>query len=227
MFYSADPLLIALIPAVLAQYIITLFCLVKLLNLGVKRKKFWIWNFFILLVPFIGIGAFLVCYYAFKKEVFSDAAIFSAPVKPEQFEKEDNAPQKSEQGGENESAQTDNASQKNANTHRIPVTQQVYEKIVSGQKTVEAMAAGESGLKFKQGDTIIFRLNEIEDKTVEAVVLNSILYPSLEDLLKDYPLSSLGAADKTFNALLNEMREKFSPEQESLYGAAAIEFKVI
>ena len=85
MIYSVN-LLVILVPIILLQYGLSLFCLVKLVFLDLPKKKFWLWNFFILIVVVIGVVSFLVCYFKFRDKVF--------PKKPEA---EEPAPEVSEQ----------------------------------------------------------------------------------------------------------------------------------
>ena len=73
MIYSAN-LAAILIPAVLIEYGCAPFCLIKLVFLDLPKKRFWLWNFFILLVVGIGFITFLVCYYGFRDKVFPKAA---------------------------------------------------------------------------------------------------------------------------------------------------------
>ncbi len=69
MIYSVN-LIAILAPIILVQYGLSLFCLVKLVLLDLPRKKFWLWNFFILIVVGIGVVTFLVCYFKFRDKVF-------------------------------------------------------------------------------------------------------------------------------------------------------------
>ena len=69
MIYSAN-LLAILIPIILLQYGASLFCLVKLVFLDLPKKKFVLWNFFILIIVGVGVVTFLVCYFKFRDKVF-------------------------------------------------------------------------------------------------------------------------------------------------------------
>lgn len=91
MLYSLNPLLIAIIPAFIFQYIAAIFCLLKLLKLDPPKKKFAAWNFFILLIVYIGFITFLICYYFFKNKVFCDSAFLKEQVNEKERAEKDSA----------------------------------------------------------------------------------------------------------------------------------------
>jgi hypothetical protein len=90
MFYSLSSL-VYIVPAVLAQYGLSIFCLLKLLFLELPKKQFWLWNFFILLAVGVGIITFAVCYRFFRPRVFKAAAAPEQPA-PERRETAETPP---------------------------------------------------------------------------------------------------------------------------------------
>ena len=64
MFLSLEqPIVIALVTIIALQYTFATLCLMKLARLDLPRKKYVLWNLFILLVFFIGGIVFLVYYF--------------------------------------------------------------------------------------------------------------------------------------------------------------------
>ena len=98
MIYSVN-LLAVLVPLILLQYGLSLFCLVRLVFLDLPKKKFIIWNFFILIVVGIGVITFFVCYFKFRDKVFPKR-------QPEENSSTDDPAASSSEINENEPAET-------------------------------------------------------------------------------------------------------------------------
>lgn len=128
MIYSAN-LAAILIPVVLLQYGFALFCLVKLVFLDLPKKKFFLWNFFILLVVGVGIITFLVCYFGFRDKVFP-----KQPEPPAETENgSDSAAAPSEKNAETPAESIDGNFEKPVEPDSSPAPEQNSDSISSRQ----------------------------------------------------------------------------------------------
>ncbi|MBR1747094.1 MAG: hypothetical protein IJ735_02645 [Clostridia bacterium] len=68
-----DPILIAVV-VVLCQYPLAILTLIKMFRCDLDRAAMLVWNFAIILLPFIGAGAFWIYYLSGKKRIEKNAS---------------------------------------------------------------------------------------------------------------------------------------------------------
>lgn len=108
--------------------------------------------------------------------------------------------------------------------HSMKLRLAPFEKIKSGQKTIELRLNDEKRSKINTGDKIEFTNIETGEKLTAAVVALH-KFDSFDKLYKALPLDKCGYKSGE-RALPSDMDEYYTPEQQKKYGALGIEIKV-
>lgn len=104
------------------------------------------------------------------------------------------------------------------NLHSFP-----FEKIKSGEKTIELRLFDEKRQKIKTGDKIVFT-NNATGETLTKTVVKLHRFDTFEDLYKALPLLQCGyTAEDIHTAHPSDMEAYYSVEQQQEYGVVGIE----
>ncbi len=109
-------------------------------------------------------------------------------------------------------------------THSMNLRSAPFEKIKSGQKTIELRLNDEKRSKINTGDKIEF-INIDTGKRLTAAVVALHRFESFAELYKVLPLDKCGYKSGE-RALPSDMDEYYTPEQQKRYGVLGIEIQV-
>ena len=109
--------------------------------------------------------------------------------------------------------------------HEMRLHNNPFELIKNGSKTIEMRLYDDKRRIIKDNDIIVFT-NRTTEETIKVKVINLYLYPSFEELYKNFDKVSIGYA-KNEVANANDMEEYYSKEEQLAYGVVAIEMKLL
>ena len=110
-------------------------------------------------------------------------------------------------------------------THHMKLHVSPFEKIKSGEKTIELRLFDEKRQKIKVGDIIVFT-NNTTGETLTKTVVKLHYFDSFEELYKSLPLLQCGyTADDIATADPTDMEQYYSVEKQKTYGVVGIEFR--
>jgi len=101
-----------------------------------------------------------------------------------------------------------------------------FEKIKSGEKTIELRLYDEKRQRIKEGDSITFT-NTVTGETLTATVRKLHRFDSFEELYKALPLLQCGyTAEDIDTAHPADMEQYYSLEEQKKYGVVGIELSL-
>lgn len=100
-----------------------------------------------------------------------------------------------------------------------------FNRIADGSKIIESRLYDEKRRRLKLGDTIVFLKYPDLKEAVQAEVVGLLLYPTFDRLMSDYPAAAFGGRSK--DALLDEVRQFYSPEDERQCGVLGIRLRLL
>ena len=107
--------------------------------------------------------------------------------------------------------------------HRMKLHASPFEKIKSGEKTIELRLFDEKRQQIKAGDTIVFT-NTITGETLDVSVLKLHRFGSFEELYAALPLLKCGYTTEDIDtAQPSDMEQYYSVEEQKKYGVIGIE----
>ena len=107
--------------------------------------------------------------------------------------------------------------------HHMKLHSSPFEKIKSGQKTIELRLFDEKRQQIKPGDGIVFT-NTTTGETMDATVVKLHRYDSFDELYKFLPLLKCGyTAEDIDKAHPSDMEQYYSAEEQKKYGVVGIE----
>lgn len=107
--------------------------------------------------------------------------------------------------------------------HNMKLHSAPFEKIKSGEKTIELRLYDEKRQQIKEGDVIAF-INTATGETLSATVKALHRFDSFEELYKSLPLLQCGyTADDIDTANPSDMEAYYSAEEQQKYGVVGIE----
>ena len=110
--------------------------------------------------------------------------------------------------------------------HYMKLKPEPFEKISSGNKTIELRLLDEKRCLVKPGDEIEFTNLENTDETITVRVLKIHAFKSFEELYKALPLDKCGYSQEEIpNATATDIDKYYSKEEQAQYGAVGIEFE--
>lgn len=110
--------------------------------------------------------------------------------------------------------------------HNMKLHASPFEKIKSGEKTIELRLYDKKRQQIQAGDKIIFT-NNATDETLETKVIKLHRYDSFAELYKALPLLKCGyTAEDVEKAHPSDMEQYYSAEDQSKYGVVGIEISV-
>ena len=108
-------------------------------------------------------------------------------------------------------------------THQMKLHASPFEKIKSGEKTIELRLLDEKRQQIKAGDRIVFT-NTDTGETIDATVAKLHCFESFEALYRSLPLLKCGyTAEDIGSAHPSDMEAYYSAEQQKKYGVVGIE----
>jgi len=109
------------------------------------------------------------------------------------------------------------------NTHEMKLHVSPFEKIKSGEKTIELRLFDEKRQQIKVGDRIVFT-NTATGETMDATVAKLHCFESFEALYKALPLLKCGyTAEDIDTAHPSDMEQYYSAQEQKQYGVVGIE----
>ncbi len=107
--------------------------------------------------------------------------------------------------------------------HNMKLHAAPFEKIKSGQKTIELRLFDEKRQKIKIGDIIVFT-NNATGETLRATVIKLHRFDSFAGLYRTLPLLQCGYTQEDIDtATPEDMNLYYSPEEQKKYGVVGIE----
>ena len=107
--------------------------------------------------------------------------------------------------------------------HAMKLNPSPFEKITSGQKTIELRLYDKKRQQIKEGDTITFT-NTVSGEKISRTVRKLHRFESFEELYKVLPLLQCGyTADDVDSARPSDMERYYSAEEQAQYGVVGIE----
>jgi len=101
-----------------------------------------------------------------------------------------------------------------------------FEKIKSGEKTIELRLFDEKRKKIKEGDVIVFT-NTLNGEKLSATVTKLHNFDSFADLYQALPLLKCGyTAEDVDTAHPSDMEQYYSSEEQKNYGVVGIEISL-
>lgn len=102
-----------------------------------------------------------------------------------------------------------------------------FEKIKSGEKTIELRLYDEKRQQIQVGDQIVFT-NHITGETLQAQVATLYRFDDFAELYKTLPLLKCGyTADDVNSAHPADMEQYYSVEEQKQYGVVGIEIRIL
>ena len=110
--------------------------------------------------------------------------------------------------------------------HEMHLYDKPFEKIKSGEKTIELRLNDEKRRKINIGDTITFSNKDKGKITVKVTALHK--FPNFEELFDALPLEKCGYNSQSIkSASPNDMLKYYSKEAIKKYGVVGIEIELI
>lgn len=112
--------------------------------------------------------------------------------------------------------------------HLMRLNAEPFERMESGEKTIELRLHDEKRRKIKMGDIIRFQHKENEARVLTARVIALHVFSSFTELYQNLPLLRLGYTEQNVqNAAPEDMDEYYSKTEQKKYGVVGIEFKLL
>ncbi|MBQ9976376.1 MAG: ASCH domain-containing protein [Clostridia bacterium] len=111
--------------------------------------------------------------------------------------------------------------------HKMNLIKEPFDKIASGQKTIELRLYDEKRRAVGVGDVITFVCTE-DSRQISTRVVALYVFDSFEELYKNLPLDRCGySSDEITSAHWSDMGKYYSEEEMKKYGVVGIELALI
>lgn len=110
--------------------------------------------------------------------------------------------------------------------HTMGLDNEYFRLMKEGKKRIEVRLNDEKRRKIKIGDTIKFKKLSGQDEVMEVEVTNLTTYSGFQEMYKQVPFVDMGCGGWTMDRMINGTFEIYSKEQETQWGALAIEVKL-
>lgn len=112
-------------------------------------------------------------------------------------------------------------------THFLHLQEAPFEKIRTGQKTIELRLNDEKRRKIKPGDTLVFTNLKDPQQTLCTTVVALHPFPDFEALYRALPLTSCGYTEEELpHASPEDMQVYYAKEDITNYGVLGIELRL-
>ncbi len=113
-------------------------------------------------------------------------------------------------------------------THEMSLQGRPFEKIASGQKTIELRLWDEKRQRIREGDCIRFTRLDAPAESLLAEVLKLHVFPDFAALYRALPLERCGyLPEEVAGASPADMNAYYSPEQQERCGVVGIEIRLL
>lgn len=112
-------------------------------------------------------------------------------------------------------------------TVQMKLQETPFEKIGSGQKTIEMRLYDEKRRMLNVGDKIVFSKQGEEDKKIKVKITKINTFKSFEELYKFYTDKKVLGYDEKEKASFKDMEKYYPKEKQKSDGVVALEFKVL
>ena len=109
------------------------------------------------------------------------------------------------------------------NTFEMHLADEHFEKIKSGEKTVEIRLFDEKRKNIKVGDCIVFCRGDGRDECVSTTVVALHRFKSFQELFSSELFHKIGFGDMTYEEAATIMYKYYTQSQEQKYGVLGIE----
>ncbi len=110
--------------------------------------------------------------------------------------------------------------------HEMKLRQAPFERIKSGEKSIELRLYDEKRRGIKRGDTVIFT-NISNGERLKTTVVEVYPFDNFERLYESLPLLRCGYTKENIStAKASDMEEYYSKEEQSKYGVVGIELSL-
>ena len=109
-------------------------------------------------------------------------------------------------------------------THKMKLSCEPFEKIVSGKKIIESRLFDEKRQIINTGDEIEFSQSDDETRKVLTKVKALHKYKTFSDLCTAFPAENFGGISSEL--LLEEIRRFYSKEEEEAFGVVGIQIEL-
>ena len=110
-------------------------------------------------------------------------------------------------------------------THTMGLQPEPFEKIRSGEKTIELRLFDEKRKTIQLGDSIEFQKQPEKQETIRAEVVALLRYKTFSELFDDFPIEDFGDTDRI--SLLENVHTFYTPEQEQKETVLGIKIKLL
>ena len=110
-------------------------------------------------------------------------------------------------------------------THTMGLQPEPFEKIRSGEKTIELRLFDEKRKTIQLGDSIEFQKQPEEQEIIRTEVVALLRYKTFSELFDDFPIESFGGTDRI--SLLENVHSFYMPEQEQKETVLGIKIKLL
>lgn len=111
--------------------------------------------------------------------------------------------------------------------HSMKLLEGPFEKIKSGQKTIEIRLYDEKRQQIRVGDSIEFSKSSNLDEKIVVEVMNLYRHPSFRSLVDNFGLEYYGyAPDYPIEDFIESIYTIYTKEEEEKYGVLGIEIKM-
>ncbi|MGM9935892.1 MAG: ASCH domain-containing protein [Candidatus Ornithomonoglobus sp.] len=111
--------------------------------------------------------------------------------------------------------------------HYMKLNQIPFDKIKSGEKTIEIRCNDEKRQMLKENDIIVFQLVDNENETIRTKVKALYRFKTFYELYSTFNFSEFGCEGYTMRRMLDETEMIYSKDKEQKYGALGIRLEVI
>ena len=112
--------------------------------------------------------------------------------------------------------------------HTMKLFPSPFERIQSGEKTIELRLYDEKRKRIQIGDDICFVNSDDPSQKLRAQVVNLFIYDSFDALYRALPLPECGYTEQTLaTASPRDMDAYYTKEQQETYGVVGIQFQLL
>lgn len=112
--------------------------------------------------------------------------------------------------------------------HHMRLRREPFDKIQSGEKTIELRLFDEKRQDLEVGDEIVFSCVESEDDFFKAKIISLHVFDSFAELYKKLPLLKCGYTSENLHAASSkDMNRYYSIDEQEKYGVVGIELEAL
>lgn len=111
--------------------------------------------------------------------------------------------------------------------HQMRLQRVPFERIKSGEKTLELRLFDEKRQQLGLGDEIEFARTDALEEKVRVVVTGLLRYKNFANLIQDLPAAYMGYKESEKDYLKGSMYEVYKKEDEEKYGVLGIRIRLV